>query len=283
MESQVDVILIGAQKAGTTTLAYLLEQHPTITLSDPKEPHFFSHNWNKGVSWYNSKFHSDVGIKVDASTSYSASDLESDSSKYALNHNNVATRAYSLNPEMKIIYIMRNPLERTYSGYWHYVRQGDEKRPFLEAIKDPSTNYLDISNYYDQINKWLHYYPIESFYFILFDDLKENPEKVAKDCYQFLGIDTNITIEKNFMKNKSYNVGWIGKKMNKFVNKYPNVINVKDKLPSFLVGNINNLRKGKGSIPKITNQEKNFLKDSFFEKNKKLELLTGLNLERWNK
>jgi hypothetical protein len=48
--------LIGAQKAGTTTLAYLLDQHPHVTVARTKEPHFFTDNWDRGLGWYKKQF-----------------------------------------------------------------------------------------------------------------------------------------------------------------------------------------------------------------------------------
>ena len=65
--------IIGAQKAGTTFLSYLLDQHPHITLAESKEPDFFTRHWEKGLEWYRKRFSGpEENILIDASTSYTA-------------------------------------------------------------------------------------------------------------------------------------------------------------------------------------------------------------------
>ena len=76
-----EVYLIGAQKAGTTTLAYLLAQHPDICIAKNKEPHYFTGNSAKSLTWYEKQFpNHENTLCIDASTSYSFAPLSSDNS-----------------------------------------------------------------------------------------------------------------------------------------------------------------------------------------------------------
>src|SRR5215216_5348494 len=116
-----EVYLIGAAKAGTSTLAHLLGQHPRIVVSLPKEPHFFTLNWDRGLDWYASKFPgSTYSTCVDASTTYSMAPLTGNVSSWRDYHRfvDVPRKVLSVNPDATFIYIMRDPVARTYSAYW---------------------------------------------------------------------------------------------------------------------------------------------------------------------
>lgn len=284
-----EIYLIGAQKSGTTTLSDLLSQHPKTCLSEPKEVHFFSQHWHKGLDWYKSHFLNDKDlICIDASTSYSMATLTQESchSNNKRYFDNVPQRIYSLNPKAKFIYIMRDPVERTYSGYWHYFTRGRETRNFLEAIKNDSF-YLDLSDYCGQLNLWLKYFPKESFLFILFEDLINCPEKIVKDCFNFINVASDeIQIDTAIAKNKAIYFNLVGRKFNK-------LFAYLDKLDIHIVPSpirkfvsIRNwLRRltvdKRMKIPKMTEEERAYLQEYFFIKNRNLELLTGLSLSQW--
>src|SRR6266576_1441922 len=70
-----EALIIGAQKSGTTTLAYLLNQHPMIELADRKETDFFTDNWERGIDWYRSCFLQQKAILMDASVGYTMADV----------------------------------------------------------------------------------------------------------------------------------------------------------------------------------------------------------------
>ncbi|GBF33920.1 sulfotransferase protein [Desulfocucumis palustris] len=220
------------------------------------------------------------GFCLDASTSYAMAPLSGlDVNLSQHKFNEVPNRIYSLNPNAKIIYILRNPIERTYSGYWHNVRTGREKRTFEEAIKN-TTFYLDVSNYIGQIKIWLKYYSFDHFLFVIFEDLKKNPQWVADECFKFLGINS-VLVELDSPKNKSYELSWMGKRINNIVSKIciyqPKV--VKFKKYSVLLNKIIKVNKEK-TMPQMDPKEKLFLQNYFYEKNIELEKLIGKKL-RW--
>src|SRR5579871_4715010 len=100
--------LIGAQRAGTTSLSGLLDQHPDIVLSTPKEPDFFSVNWEEGLGWYRSRFHRDATILLDASVSYTMTGRDDASGTLP---DTVPSRILETSPHAKFIYLVRDPAE----------------------------------------------------------------------------------------------------------------------------------------------------------------------------
>lgn len=278
-----DLYLIGAQKSGTTTLAYLLSQHPNVCVAKSKEPHFFTANWRKGLAWYQTEFsNSENAICVDASTTYSMAPLSvRNNSRGNKNYlQDVPQRIYSLNPNAKFIYLLRDPVGRTYSAYWHYVTRGREKRKFGEAIRDDRF-YLDVSNYYGQLALWLEYFPIESFLFLLFEDLKENPEKVAQECFKFIGVEENIQIHLEEVKNKTIYVNSVGRQFNWVFNRldrsgfgYFAPSGVREFVNKFTTDS-------NQASPKMQEQERAFLREYFSQDKHNLELRTGLCLSQW--
>lgn len=279
-----EIYLIGAQKSGTTTLAYLLSQHPSICVCEPKEPHFFSTNWSKGLAWYQDKFskYRDA-ICVDASTTYSMAPLSvqenpSDTRKFL---RGVPQRIYSTNPNAKFIYLLRDPVERTYSGYWHRFTNGREQKNFEEAIRNDSF-YLDVSNYYGQLELWLEYFPTESFLFLLFEDMKNNPEQVAKDCFKFIGLDLkNTQIQLEEARNKSKYVNSVGRQFNGLF-KALDHSGFGYIAPSYIRKIVHQLTIDHNRArPEMREKDRKFLCEYFSGKNYNLELVTSCSLSQW--
>lgn len=192
-------LIIGAQKAGSTTLTKYLMQHPDIFISNPKEPVFFANDtlYNKGLEFYQKFFverknESRIG---DASTAYSQYvDLKK-----------VISRIHDFDPNMKIIYILRNPIERAHSAYWHNVRDMVEKLSVEQAleIEESRTNntfridpfsYKRRGLYYFIINSYLKFFPRKNFHVLLLEDLETFPETTCNNIFKFLKIkEFNVT------------------------------------------------------------------------------------------
>src|SRR6266545_4653829 len=161
-----EAFLIGAMKAGTTTLAFLLGQHPRVTLSRPTECDYFTRHHVRGVQWYRSLFAGPPdAVLLDASNSYSCAPVDEravppESSDFP--HIGVPGRIHALNPHAKFIYILRDPVTRTYSDYWHMVRTGEEREPFRAAIEREDRYYFRLSDYRMQIERYLEFFPLEA-------------------------------------------------------------------------------------------------------------------------
>lgn len=287
--------LIGAQKSGTTTLAYLLDQHPEISVSVPKEPHFFTHNYYKGIDWYKKQFSSisDDRLCLDASASYTMAPLQQIQSGKKIKYKqflSVPEKIYSLCPQSKFIYLLRDPVTRTYSGYWHRVTNGQENLNFIAAI-NKNSSYLDISDYYGQLSIWLQYYPLDSFLILLFEDFIDNPEERTKQCFDFLNLKTNINICLDSPKNISKNVGKAGgiiKLSSNLLRKnYPIVHNTiksgLDFFPFRVESSLKGIMKGYGAIPKLAEDDRALLIEYFRDRNRMLEGLISMPLNKWHK
>ena len=276
--------LIGAQKAGTTTLAYLLNQHPHISIGQTKEPHFFTYNWEKGLDWYRKQFPESADtVCLDASTSYAMAPLtEGWKHRNPRMFEDIPAKVHSVRPDAKFIYLLRNPVDRTYSGYWHDVRMGVKNAESRTALQsDPF--YLDVSDYHGQLLRWLDYFPLSSFHCVLFEDLKERPHQVVDDCVAFLGLGrpTNA-IRLDSAKNQSHQVGWVGRRVNQIEIAYPRLrAMLKSSLPAGLKRFVFSVKAGSTPLPAMTEEDRRFLVEYFRERNQNLRKLIGRSLDGW--
>ena len=275
-----DVYLIGAQKAGTTTLAHLLGQHPDICVAKTKEPHYFTGRSERGLSWYRQQFLNSGAICIDASTSYSFAPLSPNNSYMSKKRfHNIPQRIHALNPQAKLIYLLREPVARVYSSYWHSFNTGRERQSFTEAIARDAF-YLDVSDYYSQLSLWLEYFPLDSYLFLLFEEMKQNPQATITRCCQFLNIDpTKIAINLEH-RNKTDNVNYIGRQFNRLFKKLDY-----NGVGYFAPGAVRNVvrehTRSHQGLPAIPLREQDLLRDYFAEKNRNLAELTGLSLSQW--
>lgn len=175
-----DFLLIGAAKSGTSTLHQYLRRHSGIFLPKLKEPEFFSDDsmYARGVDWYGSLFEQAAANQLcgEASTTYTRWPHTADA----------AARIAKLLPRAKLIYIMRHPVDRAYSHYAHHMRLG-VTMTFEEALAKDSI-YMDCSLYMMQIERYLRYFPRESFLFLFFSDMQRDIDSVLRQAESFLDL-----------------------------------------------------------------------------------------------
>jgi hypothetical protein len=176
-----EAFIIGAQRSGTTSLSSLLDQHPGIVLSVPKEPDFFSVNWNNGLDWYRTRFRQHDATLIDASVNYTMVPDVNGSHQLP---DTVPRRIKELSPGAKFVYLVRDPGERCHSAYWHEVRAGRETRSLRQAVEQ-SAYYVMASYYHRQISTFLNYFPLDRFYIIRFDDFARDQLGIARECSSF--------------------------------------------------------------------------------------------------
>lgn len=278
--------LIGAQKAGTRTLAYLLNQHPGITIGLNDEPHFFTDNWRKGLDWYRKQYPASANAMcLDASTSYSMAPLTKgwkhrDPGVYE----GIPAKVRSLNPDARFIYLLRDPVDRTYSGYWQDVRTGVRNEAFRATVAS-NPFYLDVSDYHGQLLRWLEHFPLASFHFVRFEEMKQDPQQVATACFAFLGLaTTNRPVVLETPKNQSRQVGWVGRKLNQIETAFPGVRTALGaRLPQGIKTRVLNVKAGSAPLPAMPEDDRRFLVEHFRERNQQLERLIGMSLEGWQR
>ncbi len=187
--------IIGAPKAGTTSLHYYLDQHPQIHMSPVKEPHFFidrdnvpsyvTHHVTR-LADYERLFDSTAPARGEASPSYAEHPR----------HKGAPKRINSLVPSAKFIYLVRDPIDRTVSHYMHHVAVDGERRPLAEALgdlSDPESPYIRSSLYAFQLDHYLEYFSQEKILVIDQADLLENRVETLREIFRFLEVDETFS------------------------------------------------------------------------------------------
>ena len=190
-----DFLIIGAQKAGTTSLHRLLDSAPGIYLPRPpisQEIHFFDDpsNFRRGPQWYAELF---LGAGSD--------EVVGQTSPMYLYDPDVPQRIHDLMPQTKLIAILREPVSRAYSHYWHSVRYGFESKSFDEALRaEPKRlrssswstrrnfSYVDRGLYASQIRRYLELFDRDQLLIVTQDELKESADALFERCREFLSV-----------------------------------------------------------------------------------------------
>ena len=177
-------IIIGAAKSATTTLANALKRHPDIFISKPKEPKFFGRNYGMGWDWYATIFRKGEGtpFRGEASTMYASQ----------LRDFRKTPKLLSLYlPNVKLIYIVRSPLERIVSQWRHYSSPGrhPEYADFTTLMSSRRLRKLIVgcSMYYKQLNKYRQFFPDDQIHCMTFEDLLDSPLDSLRKMLRYIG------------------------------------------------------------------------------------------------
>ena len=229
-----DFLVIGVQKCGTTSLFNHLNLHPGIARAYTKGPHFFDYpkNFKKGVIWYRANYPT-VFEKFYTQRILRKPFLTGEATPYYFFHPHAARRTAQIVPQAKFIVVVRNPVDRAFSHYYHERHKGKEDLPFEQAlqnresrIKQEAQRMLEDENYYSeyhqnysyllrgiywqQIEQWYSFYPKDRFLVIKSEDYFRDANAVLQECFRFLGLppyDLGIL--------KKYNAGKYDSKMDK--------------------------------------------------------------------
>lgn len=177
-----NLIVIGSQKCGTTSLHYYLSLHPEIFMSRQKELNFFAveGNWHKGVEWYRSHFDGQARIYGESSPNYT---------QYPL-WPGVPERMYSVIPEARLIFLVRDPFERLLAHYVHRVAAGTEDRSLGEALAILEPNrYICRSQYYLQLSQFLEFYSLSNILILQQSELKYKRSQTLQRVFRFLEVN----------------------------------------------------------------------------------------------
>ena len=180
---KVDFMLIGAMKCGTSTLAQILKSHPDIGFCKIKEPHFFSktENWRDNIDKYHDLFNFKEGkIFGEASTTYT---------QYPTFNLEIWNDIFNYNPQMKFIYLVRNPVDRAISHYMHIYERGYTNNSIEETLRN--LHILKPGLYFTQIKPFIDEFGNERVLIIDFDDLINDREALLKKISNFLEIEFN--------------------------------------------------------------------------------------------
>ena len=191
----VDFIIMGTQKGGTTALSLNISKHPDIYINNNKDPaisevHFFDINWYKGKEWYKKQFNYSYKMVGEKTPELMYLDY-------------TFPMIQSLNPYVKIILILRNPIDRAYSAWKHVSSKFDETRSFEEAVNDELKNklsenktfytsqkqYLQRGLYYKQIDNILKWFSKDNLLILINEEVIKNMDEQYNKVYQFLNLE----------------------------------------------------------------------------------------------
>jgi Sulfotransferase family len=183
--------IVGAAKAGTTSLHYYLDQHPQVQMSANKEPHFFAGASTDipfpmgrvdSLSDYEHLFDASAEVRGEASPSYTAHPRRQGAPE----------RIKALVPEAKFVYLVRDPIARTVSHFQHAVAAGNEKRTLTQALTQASDpySYLTCQSFYArQVRLYLEHFPEGNLMVIDQAELLSERRATLKRIFAFLSVD----------------------------------------------------------------------------------------------
>ncbi|MBE9042807.1 sulfotransferase domain-containing protein [Pleurocapsales cyanobacterium LEGE 10410] len=290
-----DFIIIGAAKSGTTSLYEYLCRHPQIFMCTPKEPDFFSidANYAKGMDWYCSLFDEASPTQTcgEASTTYSRWHQ----------HPQTAERIYQALGQIKLIYIMRHPVDRAYSFYIHRFK-GSLHKPelavsntFEETINQQS-EFIESSYYLQQIEQYLQFFPQESLLFLLMEDLIDRPAETLNKIMTFISVDNQVDLieQEKIVANQAgdYPEWYVKKQLLTPLKAIPGVNTLTSLLPEKMKNNVYQIIKkakykewknSQFTPPPMLPETRTMLLEHFREPNLKLARFLDRDLSHWNK
>jgi Sulfotransferase domain len=198
-----DFLVIGVMKGGTTSFFNYLTRHPQVNPPFRKEIKFFDIHYPEGLGWYRAHF--PIRFKMKPGT------MTGEATPYYIFHPTAPNRIARVLPSVRLIALLRNPVDRAYSHYNHMVRVGREPLPFEEAIEheaerlvgeeekiiaDPhySTfthlhySYLARGRYIEQLQKWLAIFPRQQMLILASEELYTSPATAYRKAIEFLGL-----------------------------------------------------------------------------------------------
>lgn len=195
-------IIVGAFKAGTTTLSQILLKHPMLRSSAALEPHFFDSNFDKGVLWYRKQF---------PLLFFNARKKAFEATPSYLYHPLVAKRIADTLPDVKLVILLRNPIERAISHFNFNVKKGIEYLNFKETMKRESEfieaeksllinasnyhskllqnfSYIDMGFYDKQLDVVLQHFDMKQLLFLDSNSFHAQPQQTIDSITNFVGV-----------------------------------------------------------------------------------------------
>lgn len=285
-----DFVIVGAAKSGTTSLSNYLDGHPQITVVSNRLE-FFGEYENPAFSRmrlddYLDLFQDcpDEVVAGEKSVSYLYSEK-------------AAEEIAEVCPNAKILMVLRDPVERAYSDYWHRRRRGVESLSFEEALRREADrieagarfelHYATYGLYAEKVERYFRLFGKDSVKVFLLEDLKESPERVCRECFDFLGVETEF-VPDGF---QVYNEGaqradspvlmllhWMAR--NSVIVSVVRAL-VPDEVRSRVTDWMQRKERGAGDYPEMDTETREELRSFFREDIMRLEQLLNRDLDAW--
>lgn len=177
-----ELIVIGAQKCATTSLWGALDQHPDITMAAGKETQFFLWHHAQGEAFYEGRFDKSARVRGESCPDYTALPFSE----------GVAERIKAMVPHARLVYLVRNPVDRVVSHWLHASERGRDPRPLAEVVARDDfgdTEYAQRSRYWWQLEPFLREFGDERVLILLQEDLRHRGPEVLEEVFRFAGVD----------------------------------------------------------------------------------------------
>ncbi len=192
---RLDFVLAGAQKSGTTALHYFLSKHPNITMGDQQEIHFFDDD----ALFVSEPDYEQLHNHYPA---LAPSTIAGDCTPSYIYHEPAAERIWKYNPKIKVLIVLRNPVERAFA-HWNMQRfRGREPLDFFDAVREekvriagaPATEarrfaYVDRGFYGQQLARLFKLFPREQVNVVKFEEFTDKQHETLASIFSFLGLE----------------------------------------------------------------------------------------------
>ncbi|WP_179348056.1 sulfotransferase domain-containing protein [Winogradskyella pacifica] len=269
-----DFMIIGAMKSGTTSLHDYLGKHPDIFTTEVKEIHYFADsNYKKyNLEWYKNHFVSEKKLVGTSPQSYTKRHNEL--------YKNIPERLHKTLPNIKLIYILRDPLDRYKSHLLeNYYGLLKKQIDFSNDMRNPEYT----SCYHYQLNEYLKYFDLSQIHILTLEDLKSKRLETLNSVFDFLNVrhledDTIFDFISNSKDDKTLPISIARKLPLRILNKLSPIFYQKIIRSSYFQ---NRFKKNVNRILP-SEQETNRLKTVFRQDVVKLKELTGNSFDHWN-
>lgn len=191
-------VILGAQRAGTSSLYRWLCQHPAVHQATRKELHYFDFNFDRGETWYRSHFPLAATMST-MRVRYGAA-ATGEASPFYLADPQVPQRLDRLLPDARLIVLLRDPVERAISHYFHEVDEGREQLPIEQAMHadrrriascsaGASYGYIGRGRYADQLRQWQAVVPVDRMLVLRSEDMFAAAAVTVNTALRFVGVD----------------------------------------------------------------------------------------------
>ncbi len=287
-------LIIGVQKAGTTSIYNYLKQHPQIYMSPVKETNFLERDWNQASS----KTKANNRYQIDNWEKYCQlfQDVKDEiaigeaSPNYLFHYHSSSERIAHYLPDAKMIAFLRNPIDRAYSDYLMHIRDElNQQLTIAETVQQrPKSFMLRKGLYYTQLKHFIDTFGKEKIQVYLYDDFCQNPLVIMQDIYRFLGVDESFCPD---MSRKAQTAEvpksrWVNKllrKQNPLRNSAATLLRLflPEKSRQNLRSSLINLNAGDKNKLALTEQERTHLQEYYREDILKLQDLLATDLSLW--
>ena len=222
IRSLPDFIIIGTARSGSTSLYYNICQHPCVLSAAYDELGYFDSNFHLGLNWYRSLFPTLFSKWIVKQKKQFA--ITGEDTPFYIWNPLVAKRILKILPKIKLIVVLRNPVDRAYSNYHLGIRAGSENLSFEDAIQIELKKLNEINDefehnvekytiprsyiakgfYANQLKIWLELFNSEQLIIISTEDLESNPQGTLDRIYDFLKIPKNHKLIPEKQKKASY-------------------------------------------------------------------------------